>query len=68
MHLVEGGAALQQLAERWKRRGRWAFTLLHAAIEPAQKGLVLPPLPGKQVCSALPCAITNAEVDLQVPV
>lgn len=46
MHLVDGAAALQQLAERWKLKTRWAFTILHAPTESAAKGLALPPLPG----------------------
>ena len=46
MHLVEGGAALRQLAERWKQKPRWAFTVLHSPVEPGAKGLALPPLPG----------------------
>ncbi len=46
MHLVEGGAALRQLAERWKQKARWAFTIVHSPVEPGAKGLALPPLPG----------------------
>jgi hypothetical protein len=48
MHLVEGGPALQQLAERWMRKRRWAFCLLYTSAEKPAKGLALPPLPGKQ--------------------
>ena len=46
MHLVEGGAALRQLAERWKQKTRWAFTVLHSPVERAAKALALPALPG----------------------
>ena len=46
MFVVEGAAALQQLAERWRRRSTWAFQVLHAPAEPAARGLVLPRLPG----------------------
>jgi len=52
MHLVEGAAALQQLAVRWKHKVRWAFTILHAPTEFAAKGLALPPLPGMSLNSA----------------
>ena len=49
MHLVEGGAALRQLAERWRQRTRWAFTILQSPVESAAKALALPPLPGMHV-------------------
>ena len=45
--VVEGAAALRQLAERWRQKARWAFQVLHAPAEPAGRGLVLPPLPGE---------------------
>ena len=47
MFVVEGAAALQQLAERWRQKGRWAFQVLHVPAEPAGRGLALPPLPGE---------------------
>ena len=47
MFVVEGAAALQQLAERWRQNSRWAFQVVHAPAEPAGRGLVLPPLPGE---------------------
>ena len=45
MFMVEGAAALHQLAERWRQKSRWAFQVLHAPAEPAGRGLALPPLP-----------------------
>ena len=47
MFVVEGAAAVQQLTERWRQKGRWAFQVLHAPAEPAGRGLKLPPLPGE---------------------
>ena len=47
MFVVEGAAALRQLAERWRQKSTWAFQVLHAPAEPASRGLVLPPPPGE---------------------
>lgn len=46
MHLVEGSAALRELAKRWKHKSCWAFTVLHSRFEPPAKDLELPALPG----------------------
>ena len=66
MHLVEGGPALQQLAERWRRKRRWAFCLLYTLAEKPAKGLALPRLPGEQQASQelTPPGLRRIEIDL----